>query len=115
MASFSSLVDSSGKHLRAWSVILLFAFFAASGVTNYFSGVSDPSPKTCEARTPKEASNQDKAGTLRIVDVVPKRTAIDRRVCVIVAGVVSEEFENRNANRIRKLKETRDAALVAQA
>jgi hypothetical protein len=120
MAWFSSLVDKNGKHLRAWSVVLLFAFFAASGVTNYFSGISDPNAKGCEnaATTARDAAKEqetlgDEVGNLRIVKIMPGRTTIDRRVCIIVAGVVSKEFESRNAERIAKLRVLRDAARVA--
>lgn len=66
----------------------------------------------CKAIPNMEGQPPDDAGILRIDDVWPKQTAVNRHVCISVAGVVSAVTERRLADEVARTQKARDDAEI---
>ncbi|MGO8125454.1 hypothetical protein ACC728_30985 [Rhizobium ruizarguesonis] len=72
----------------------------------------NPTDVQCRSNLKTEAQPSDGAGILRVIDVWPRQTSINRHVCVSVAGVVSAVTERRLAEEVVRAQKARDDAKV---
>jgi len=70
-------------------------------------GAFNPTDVQCRSNLKTEAQPSDGAGILRVIDVWPRQTSINRHVCVSVAGVVSAVAERRLAEEVVRAQKAR--------
>ncbi|MGO7486719.1 hypothetical protein ACCT28_36885 [Rhizobium ruizarguesonis] len=93
-------------------ICLLLNLPWAKGVFSEEGGAFNPTDVQCRSNLKTEAQPSDGAGILRVIDVWPRQTAINRHVCVSVAGVVSAVTERRLAEEVIRAQKARDDAKV---
>lgn len=89
-------------------LLVVFPLFRGKSVAE--GGIVDPTDVECKANLKMDGQPSDGAGILRIIDIWPGKTSINRHVCGSVAGVVSAVAERRLADDVVRAQKARDDA-----
>jgi len=86
--------ERSGKIFGSFGLLALAVCLALVAYSAITGDISDASDAECSAALLKATSSEaGKDGPLRILSVVPTHTTVDRRLCVVVAGVTPKADE----------------------
>ncbi|MGR9257468.1 hypothetical protein [Rhizobium leguminosarum] len=94
------------------AICLLLSLPWIKGKFSDEGGAFNPTDVQCRSNLKTEAQPSDGSGILRVIDVWPRQTSINRHVCVSVAGVVSAVSEKRLAEEVVRVQKARDDAKV---